>query len=299
MTPDQFHALRQTVDVPSGKIAYAEKGQGPVAVFIHGVPLNGYHWRHALEGLSDIRRCIAPDMMGLGHTEVAPDQPLDFDAQAQMLIEFLDALGITEIDLVGNDSGGGIAQILATNAPSRIRSLTLTNCDTHDNWPPAAFMPIVQLGKAGKFGDALAGLLARPAAARSPAGLGVGFEFPDRLSEDVIAVYLTPLTAAPERRSQISKYVAVQDNMQTVRIENKLKAFDKPTLILWGDKDVFFATEWAQWLAKTIPGTRKVEILEGAKLFFPEERPEVFCAALREHWSPALVDRPTPATAAP
>ena len=56
MTPDQFHALRQTVDVPSGKIAYAEKGQGPVAVFIHGVPLNGYHWRHALEGLSDIRR---------------------------------------------------------------------------------------------------------------------------------------------------------------------------------------------------------------------------------------------------
>jgi len=123
-----------------------------------------------------------------------------------MLIEFLDALGIAEVDLVGNDSGGGIAQILATCAPSRIRSLTLTNCDTHDNWPPAAFMPIVQLGKAGKFGDALAGLLGGPAAARSPAGLGVAFEFPEKLGEDVIAVYLQPLTATAERKAQISRH---------------------------------------------------------------------------------------------
>jgi pimeloyl-ACP methyl ester carboxylesterase len=299
MTPEQFHALRKTVDVPSGRIAYIERGEGPAALFVHGVPLNGYHWRHAIAGLSDIRRCIAPDMMGLGHTEVSPEQPLDFDAQARMLIEFLDALGIAELDLVGNDSGGGIAQILATNAPSRIRSLTLTNCDTHDNWPPAAFMPIVELGKAGRFGDTLAGLLASTAAARSPAGLGVAFEFPERLSDDVIAVYLQPITATPQRKAQISKYVAVQDNVQTVRIEDKLKAFDKPTLILWADKDVFFAAEWAQWLAKTIPGTRKVEILEGARLFFPEERPDIFCAAVREHWSAAMADRTLPATAEP
>jgi len=296
MTPEQFHALRKTVDTQSGRISYIEPGDGPAALFVHGVPLNGYHWRHALEGLSDIRRCIAPDMLGLGHTEVSPDQPLDFEAQAQMLIEFLDALGIAEVDLVGNDSGGGIAQIPATCAPSRIRSLTLTNCDTHDNWPPAAFMPIVQLGKAGKFGDALAGLLGGPAAARSPAGLGVAFEFPEKLGEDVIAVYLQPLTATAERKAQISQYVAVQDNAQTVRIEDKLKAFNRPTLILWGDKDVFFAAEWAQWLAKTIPGTRKVEILEGARLFFPEERPEVFCAAVTEHWLAAIADHTARAT---
>jgi pimeloyl-ACP methyl ester carboxylesterase len=290
MTPDQFHALRKTVDIPAGRIAYIEKGQGPVALFIHGVPLNGYHWRHAIEGLSNMRRCIAPDMMGLGHTEVPASQPLDFDAQAQMLTAFLDALGIGEIDLVGNDSGGGIAQILAASAPSRIRSLTLTNCDTHDNWPPAAFMPIVELGKAGKFGDALAGLLANPPAARSPAGLGIAFEFPEQLSDEVLNVYLRPITATPERRAQISRYVAVQNNAQTVRIEDKLKTFDKPTLILWGDKDVFFPAEWAHWLGKTIPGTRKIAILEGARLFFPEERPEMFCAAVRAHWSAADAD---------
>jgi pimeloyl-ACP methyl ester carboxylesterase len=287
MTPQEFHSLRKTVETPSGRISYIEKGEGPVALFVHGVPLNGFHWRYALEGLNDLRRCLAPDLMGLGYTEVRPDQPLDFDAQAQMLLQCLDALGVETVDLVGNDSGGAVAQILATRAPHRIRSLTLTNCDTHDNWPPEAFMPIVNLGKAGHFGHALAGLLANPAAARAPQGLGVGFEFPERLTEEVLAVYLTPVTTTDERRSQVSRYVAVQDCAQTVRIEDRLKAFDKPTLIIWGDGDVFFPAPWAHWLADAIPGTRKVEILNGAKLFFPEERPNVFCSLVREHWQAA------------
>jgi pimeloyl-ACP methyl ester carboxylesterase len=284
MTPEEFHSLRKTVDTPSGQISYIETGVGPAALFVHGVPLNGYHWRYALEGLRDRRRCLAPDLMGLGYTEVGPEQPLHFDAQAQMLLQFLNALGVETVDLVGNDSGGAVAQILATNAPDRIRSLTLTNCDTHDNWPPEAFLPIVNLGKGGLFGHALASLLANPKAARSSQGLGVGFEYPERLTDEVLAVYLTPLVATEERRDQISRYVAVQDCIQTVRIEGRLKAFDKPTLIVWADGDVFFPVPWAHWLAKTIPGTRKVEILDGAKLFFAEERPDAFCSLVRDHW---------------
>ncbi len=287
MSPETFHGQRKTVDTPSGRISYIENGEGPAALFVHGVPLNGYHWRHALEGLGDLRRCLAPDLMGLGYTEVGPDQPLDFEAQAQMLGQFLDALAIDTVDLVGNDSGGAVAQLLATSVPHRVRSLTLTNCDTHDNWPPEAFLPIVNLGKAGHFGHALAGLLANPEAARSTQGLGVGFEFPERLTEEVLAVYLTPVTATQQRRAQVSRYVALQDCAQTVRIEDRLKAFEKPTLIVWGDSDVFFPTPWAQWLARTIPGTRKVEILSGAKLFFPEERPGVFCDLVRDHWRSA------------
>jgi pimeloyl-ACP methyl ester carboxylesterase len=278
---------RKTVDTPSGRISYVETGGGPAALFVHGVPLNGYHWRYALEGLADLRRCLAPDLMGLGYSEVGPEQPLDFDAQALMLLRFLDALRVEAVDLVGNDSGGAVAQILATRAPHRIRSLTLTNCDTHDNWPPEAFLPIVDLGKAGRFGHALADLLAHPEAARSLQGLGVGFEFPERLTEEVLAVYLTPVTATQERRSQISRYVAAQDCAQTVRIEERLKALDTPTLIVWADSDAFFPVRWAHWLARTIPGTRKVAILKGAKLFFPEERPDAFRALVREHWQAA------------
>src|SRR3954471_15742681 len=106
-----FQASRRFAEVKSGRIAYVERGQGPVALFIHGVPLNGYHWRHVIDRVEDRRRCIAIDLMGLGYTEISPTQDVSFAAQAQMVTEMLDTLGIDKIDLVANDSGGAIAQI--------------------------------------------------------------------------------------------------------------------------------------------------------------------------------------------
>jgi pimeloyl-ACP methyl ester carboxylesterase len=74
------------------------------------------------------------------------------------------------------------------------------------------------------------------------------------------------------------------DHEQTLRIYGDLKRFEKPTLIVWGNDDVFFPAHWAHWLAVTIPGVRKVEILNAARLFFPEERADEFNALLRAHW---------------
>jgi pimeloyl-ACP methyl ester carboxylesterase len=64
-----FHASRRFAKTHFGRIAYIERSAGPVALFMHGLPLNGYQWRGALERLSSQRRCIAPDFMGLGYTE--------------------------------------------------------------------------------------------------------------------------------------------------------------------------------------------------------------------------------------
>jgi pimeloyl-ACP methyl ester carboxylesterase len=283
MTPTQFDAARKVKDTPSGRISYVEQGSGPTALFVHGFPLNGYHWRHQIADLSDIRRCVAPDLMGLGFSEVTADQRLSFDAQAHMLLEFIDTLGIQEIDLIGNDSGGAIAQILATQAPARIRSLTLTNCDVHDNWPPPAFMPLFHLARAGQLGKTLAGLLANPDAARSPRGLGMAFQFPERLADDVVGVYLGPIAASAERQAQVDRYTAAMDHQQTLRIYADLKRFEKPTLIVWGNDDVFFPERWAHWLADTMAGVCKVEILNAARLFFAEERTDEFNGLLRAH----------------
>src|SRR5947209_7372624 len=95
--------IRRRVDTASGHIGYTEHGIGPVALFVHGVLLNGYLWRHQLEHLSDIRRCIAVDLLAHGDTEVAPGQDVSVTANAKMLREFLDALNIDQVDLVGND----------------------------------------------------------------------------------------------------------------------------------------------------------------------------------------------------
>ena len=110
-----FHASRRFADVKSGRIAYVELGEGTAALFIHGVPLNGYHWRHVVSRLRHRRRCIAIDLMGLGYTEISPSQDVSFTSQAHMVRELIDALGIAKIDLIANDSGGAIAQIFAAH----------------------------------------------------------------------------------------------------------------------------------------------------------------------------------------
>src|SRR5436305_9828997 len=148
-------AARHGVETAPGRISYTEQGTGPVALFVHGVLLNGHLWRHQLSQLSDTRRCIAVDLLAHGETEIAPGQDVSVTANARMIAQFLDALGIDQVDLVGNDSGGGIAQIFAALYPRRVRSLALTNCDAHDNWPPQAFLGFVEMCAAGGLPDTL------------------------------------------------------------------------------------------------------------------------------------------------
>lgn len=276
--------LHKTVVTPSGVIAYREAGQGPVALFVHGVLLNGHLWRHQLAGLAGMRRCIAVDLLAHGDTEIGEGQDVSVSANAQMLTQFLDALGIDQVDLVGNDSGGGIAQIFAANNPDRVRSLTLTDCDAHDNWPPQAFQPFLDMAAAGGLRDTLDAMLADKAIFRSPGALGPAYEHPERVSDETIDIYLKPLLRNEKQLDDFRRFLAAFDCRHTLAIEPQLRRLQVPTLIVWGTDDVYFPVSWSQWLADAIPGTcRRIE-LDGARIFFPEERPEVFNTALRAHF---------------
>ena len=278
----------KTVRTLSGVIAYAEQGrdegQHPVALFVHGVLLNKHLWRHQLAHLSDIRRCLAPDLLAHGGTEVAPGGDVSVTANAKMLAQFLDALKIEQVDLVGNDSGGGIAQIFAALYPERVRSLTLTDCDAHDNWPPEAFKPFLAMAAAGGLSDTLHAMLADKAIYRSPQALGPAYEDAGTVSDADIETYLRPLVATEQRLADFRRFLAAFDNTHTLAIEDRLKKLEAPTLIVWGTDDVYFPLEWARWLAKTIPGTKRTVELTGARIFFPEERWADFNRELRVHW---------------
>lgn len=279
--------VQRSVQTPSGLISYTEQGTGPVALFVHGVLLNGYLWRHQLADLSDIRRCIAVDLLAHGNTEITPEQDVSVTANAKMLKEFLDALHIDQVDLVGNDSGGGIAQIFAALYAERIRTLTLTDCDTHDNWPPEAFKPFLAMAAAGGLRGALEAMLADKNTYRSAQALGPAYEHPEHLSDDTIEKYLRPLVATDQRTRDLQRFLAAFDNKHTLAIEDRLKTLKAPTLIVWGTDDVYFEVKWSHWLAENIPGTiRRVE-LHGARIFFPEERWQEFDNELRAHWQAA------------
>lgn len=284
--PDRkkFVANRNSVQTPSGRISYSEQGTGPVALFVHGVLLNGYLWRYQLEELSDIRRCIAVDLLAHGDTEIAPDQCVSVTANAKMLKEFLDTLRIAQVDLVGNDSGGGISQIFAALNPERVRTLTLTDCDAHDNWPPEAFKPFLAMAANGGLRGTLEAMLSDKTVYRSQQALGPAYEHPEHLSDESIEQYLGPLVRTEQRTHDLQRFLAAFDNRHTLAIEDRLKKLNAPTLIVWGTDDVYFDVKWSRWLADIIPGVcRRVE-LKDARIFFPEERWQEFNQELRAHW---------------
>ena len=274
-----FHQLRKFADLPVGRVAYIEQGEGPTIVFVHGVPLNGFHWRYVMAGIKDMRRCIAIDLMGLGYTEISTSQDISFTAQAEMLLQFLDKLGLDRVDLVGNDSGGAITQIFAAKYPERLRTLTLTNCDVHDGWPPKAVLPMIEAARQGTLADKYHERMIDPEARRK--GFGRGYADPSVVTDEVARVYLEPVLASEERKLNFHRYWTGFDCAQTVAIELGLRALQVPTLIVWGLNDIFFGLEWAYWLKDTIPGAVDVVEVPGAKLFFPEDCPNALIQPLR------------------
>ena len=205
---------------------------------------------------------------------------------ARFIDDFCAALELPAVELVANDSGGAIAQVFAARHPDRVATLTLTNCDTHDNLPPRAFVPTVLLARLGLLAPVARRLLRDPLRARQRI-YGSGFEDVTSLPENVVAAYLTPLFGTAQHARQFQRLVRSLRARDLVAIEDDLRRLAVPTLIVWGTGDRFFSTKWAYWLRDTIPGTRTVIELPDARLFFPDERADELAAAITDHWAAA------------
>jgi haloalkane dehalogenase len=280
-----YRKSRRFADLPMSRVAYVEHGRGPAALFVHGYPLNSYQWRGAIERLHRHRRCIAPDVMSLGHTETPPGQPITPEAQVSMLAALLDSLRVDIADLVANDSGGLVAQLFVAKYPRRVRTLLLTNCDVDENNPPAGFMPLIELAKKGALVDrALAPQLSDKTLARGANGLGSVYSYPEKLDDETVEVYLRPLVETPLKKMQVDAYAVALGTNVLVPIREQLRAWKNPSRIVWGLKDNLFGVKWADWLDKTLPGSRGVRKVEDANLFFPEEMPDLIADECAKLW---------------
>jgi haloalkane dehalogenase len=282
-----FHGRRRYLPTAFGNIAYVERGSGDAAVFLHGFPLSGYQWRGALEQLSPYRRCIAPDFLGLGYTQVAEGQAVAPDDQVAMLVAFLDRLGLDSVDLVASDSGGAVAQLLLIRHPRRVRTVLLTNCDTEIESPPAAMQPVIELARQGKFVDEwLAPWWENPALARSSAGIG-GMCYADRAhpTDEAIDTYFGPLLSTRRRTGLADAYAVALARNPLRGIEASLRRSRTPARVIWGMADTIFSPANADYLDRVFGGSRGVRRLEDGKLFWPEERPDVIAHEARALWN--------------
>ena len=137
-------------------------------MFFHGFLVNGELWTGVAEALASRGvRSYAPDLpLGSHTTALNPDADQTPRGVARTMISFLEARGLEDVTLVGNDSGGALAQFLIDTDPTRIGRLVLTNCDAFDKFPPA---PFDQMFKAGRSATRLKALLnAAPLGRRGP-----------------------------------------------------------------------------------------------------------------------------------
>jgi pimeloyl-ACP methyl ester carboxylesterase len=237
--------------------------------------------------LAPYRRCIAPDFLGMGYTRVASGQSCAPDTQVAMLVALLDALHVERADVVANDSGGAVAQLLLARHPGRVRSLLLTNCDTEQDSPPPALLPVIALAKQGRFVDDWLGSWRRDhALARSPAGIGgMCYADPAHPTDEAIETYFAPLLASRRSRELAHAYAIALARNALAGIGPTLARSRVPVRIAWGEADTIFSARDAGFLDRAFGHSLGVRRLPRDKLFWPEERPDVIADEARQLWS--------------
>ena len=261
-------------------LAYLDRGSGPSVLFIHGALLNSAQYAWIIEQLPEFR-CIAVDLMGHGRTRIDGDQPLGMDAQAELLGRFIETLEVGPVHVVGSDSGGGIAEVLAVQHPQLVASLALTNCDIHSNNPPPAFAGFMrELKRVGTL-EFFRARVADPQLGREPLSLGSAVENPARLSDEAIVHFFEPLCASEQQADNLFRYLVQNDGRHTVALEPHLHRLTAPTTLIWGTGDPYFPLEWAFWLLERVASPQLLHVIPGAKLYMHFDRPELVAQLLR------------------
>jgi pimeloyl-ACP methyl ester carboxylesterase len=190
---------------------------------------------------------------------------------ARLIAEFLEALDLSDVTLVGNDTGGALSQLLVTERPERVGRLVLTPCDAFDNFPPRMFRPLLVLAKVPGAPVAVAQLGRFHAIRRLPNFFG--WLMKHGVPKDVSAQWLEPARRNPAIRRDLAAFLKAIDPKDTQAAAERLHTFDRPVLLAWAPEDRFFPFEHARRLAELFPDAR-VEEIPDSYSFVSEDQPE-------------------------
>ncbi|HTT93186.1 MAG TPA: alpha/beta hydrolase [Solirubrobacterales bacterium] len=266
------------IRLPQGTIRYREAGSGPAIVFVHGYLVDGQLWDGVVDALADRYRCLAPHWpLGAHPVAMAPDADLSPPGIATIVEAFLEALDLTDVTLVGNDSGGAICQVLVARRPARVARLVLTNCDTHENFPPGIFKALPPLAQV----PGGVTMLALPF--RVPAVVRTAFRpFAKRKPPaELLASWARPAIADKAIRRDLGKATRGMAKRHTLAAAEALSGSEFPLLLAWAPGDRWFPIRYAERLAAEVGGAKLVEIPDSAT-FVPFDQPDRLAAQIAD-----------------
>jgi len=293
MTPAALR--KEFIELSCGRIAYLETGgsERPPVLLVHGIPTSGFLWRHVMRFLQDDFHCYAPDLMGLGDSEVDPDSDrFHMEAQAEMLLEFMEALGHERFSLVCHDQGGAAAQLVVACQPQRVDAFVVTDCVCYDNWPVPVIAAYQRFARIPMLLDLAGGSgLIQWIESRTPlSAFKYGVYERDRLTAEAIREYLRPLLDA-HARERFKRFLLAGNARYSLQAVPGLKQFDKPTLILWAAEDRYLSPSWGRRLYEDIPGAESFELIPSCGHFWQEERPAEFASRIGEFLTDHITNR--------
>ena len=268
----------RTVELPQGRLSYRERGSGEPIVFVHGVLVNGDLWRGVVPPLAESHRCITPDWPLGAHPEpMSADADLSTPGLARLVADFLDALALENVTLVGNDTGGAICQLVVTGHPRRVGRLVLASCDAFEVYPPTPFSFLRWIGKVPAAAALVSHSLKLRPLRRAP--LAFGWVTSNPMPRAISDSYVTPGYRAEIRRDT-KRLLGGFTNRDTLRAAERFGEVDMPVLVAWADGDKLFPQELADRLVAAFPNARR-ETIAGSRTFIGEDQPEQLADAIR------------------
>jgi 2-hydroxymuconate-semialdehyde hydrolase len=293
---------RKRVRVSGGELAYVDEGEGPAVLLLHGFPTSAHLWRDLVPILAPRFRAVAPDLMGYGDSDKAPDAAVSVRAQAGYVREMLDALGLERVAVIGHDIGGGIGQLLAFEG--LVETLVLIDSVSLDSWPIEGVRMIQGTEPDSIDEEFVANLVTMT--------FDLGMGHPARLEDEDREEFIRPWRSDPPALIRAAQGI---DGVGLAGTEDRLASLDIRTLIVWGEDDPFQPSELAERLGELLPGST-VALLPGCSHFVTEDAPEAVLPLVSEylrthylgerhgHAGPTMVDlgvslqRPDPGTPA-
>lgn len=282
------HSL--AVDLPQGRVRYHETGplksedhdgSAPVVVFVHGLLVNASLWAPTADLLASAGvRSIAPDLpLGAHPMPLGPAADLSPRGIAVLLLDLLEQLDLTNVTLVGNDTGGALCQFVLDTDNTRIGRLVLTNCDAFDRFPPPPFGLLVRLARH----PTLIRAVFRPMRIRAlrHSRIGFGSLVADHRSLDprMTASWIQPVLDSKAVRHDLAKLAQAIEPADLLDISTRLHRFDRPVSLVWGSADPYFTLSSARRLRDTFPSATLTEI-EGARTLIPLDEPHRLADAI-------------------
>ena len=279
---EEFSRKKKYLQLGEARVAYIDEGSGPSVFLLHGCPFHSYEWKEVIPELSKSYRVIAPDLIGLGDTEVSLDGDYRLPQDVKMIVGLMDALGISEASFVGHDHGAATVQLMMGSHPQRITRAVLTNAEAYDQWPSEPERPYLKAIVNPAISPVFHLALANRAVRRDVFQIAVHNK--EAFTDEVLDAYVRALTSDAARWQRSVRFfrwqLDPQHNRLTLDAVPGMRQFRRPTMLLWGEQDTNFGGKIAERLASDIPGTVGIVWMKQSAHMPMQEEPEAYTAAL-------------------